>query len=216
MKHLSLILILLALCGLAQHSFAQSFNGGLIAGATASQIDGDRYAGYHHLGYTVGAYVNLPMDDGFALQMELKYSLFGAHSDAEEVEMGMMPFVVHLHYAELPLMAHYSLERFRVGSRSLDFITLEAGVSLDFLLKNFGGADDEPGLESSSYRFFSMTANGGVHFALNEHWGIGIRGLYSFLPIRIYVDNTQSNLVTHFYNKVWQATLTYNLKARGR
>ena len=59
---------------------AQSFNSGLIAGATFSQVDGDNYAGYHQLGFTAGAYVNLPLDDYFSAQMELKYSLLGAHS----------------------------------------------------------------------------------------------------------------------------------------
>ena len=217
MKHTKIIILtLFALLLSIQVSFAQSFNGGLIAGATASQVDGDRYSGYHHLGYTAGAYINLPFENSFALQMEMKYSLFGAHSDVKEVENGMSPYVLHLHYAEMPLMARYNLERFHVGTKSLDFITLEAGISLDFLLKNSGGVDNEPEIESNSWRFFSATANIGIHFDLNEHWGIGVRGMYSFIPIRIYVDNTQSNLVTHFYNKVWQAVITYNLKARGR
>jgi len=65
--------------------FAQSFNAGLIVGPTFCQVDGDNYAGFHQLGFTAGAYANLPIDDYFSAQMELKYSLFGAHSSDKEV-----------------------------------------------------------------------------------------------------------------------------------
>ena len=68
-------------------AFCQSFNGGLIVGPTFCQVDGDRYFGYHKLGFTAGGYANLPVSDHFALQMELKYTLMGAHSSAEEADL---------------------------------------------------------------------------------------------------------------------------------
>ena len=201
---------------LCMGSFAQSFNGGLLAGGVISQVDGDHYSGYHHLGFTAGAYVNLPCSDEFSLQTELKYSLFGSHSSVDEVEAGMNPYALQLHYVEMPVMARYNLGGLNINGQHLDFIAFEAGVSFDFLMNNNESADNEPALYTKRWRFFSMTANAGVHFDLNEHWGVGIRGMYSFLPIRIYVDNYNGNYVTHFYNKVWQATITYNIKARGR
>ena len=209
-----IVLSVLLFMGLV--SFAQSFNGGLLAGGVISQVDGDRYSGYHHLGFTAGAYVNLPFDDNFSLQTELKYSLFGAHSSVDEVEAGQNPYSLNLHYVEMPIMARYNLGLLNINGKHLDFLVLEAGVSFDFLMDNSESANNEPALYTKRWNFFSMTANVGVHFDLNERWGVGIRGMYSFLPIRIFVDNVQSNLVTHFYNKVWQATITYNIMAPGR
>ena len=49
---------------------AQSFNAGLVVGPTFCQVDGDKYFGFHKLGFTAGAYANLPVADHFALQME--------------------------------------------------------------------------------------------------------------------------------------------------
>ena len=80
----SLVLSVLVSFGV-KTAVAQSFNGGLIFGPTFCQVDGDHYAGYHQLGFTAGVYVNLPLEDRFSAQMELKYSLLGAHSSHKEV-----------------------------------------------------------------------------------------------------------------------------------
>ena len=198
-----------------QAAFSQSFNGGLIAGATFSQVDGDHYAGFHHLGATAGGYVNLPFGNHFSLQMELKYTFLGARSSIkEELEYGYNHFYLHFHYAELPLMLRYNLGHFNVGGKSLDFIALELGVSLDFLLKSQESADYEPVYESSRWNFFSMTGNAGVHFNLTRHWGIGARFMYSVVPIRF--TGNPGWFINQYYNKAWQATVTYNLYAPVR
>ena len=191
---------------------AQSFNAGLIVGPTFCQVDGDSYAGYHQLGFTAGAYVNLPLGDYFAAQMELKYSLLGAHSSTKEVmEYYYNPYNLRLHYAEIPLMLRYNLGHFRVGRRPLDFITLEAGVSLDFRLRATEDVDTDYQVTTNRWNFFSATANGGLHFAFNEHWGMGARFMYSVVPIRF--TGHPGWFFNQYYNKVIQFTLTYNLNS---
>ena len=191
---------------------AQSFNAGLIAGATFSQVDGDNYAGFHQLGFTAGAYVNLPLDDYFSAQMELKYSLLGAHSSDKEVnEYYYNPYSLRLHYAEIPLMLRYNLGVFRVGGRRLDFITLEAGASLDFRLKATEDVDADFEVTTNRWNFFSATANGGIHFALNEHFGFGARFMYSVVPCRF--TGNPGWFYNQYYNKVVQFTLTYNINS---
>ena len=49
----SLTLLVILLFGVKMVS-AQSFNSGIIAGATFCQVDGDHYAGFHQLGFTAG------------------------------------------------------------------------------------------------------------------------------------------------------------------
>lgn len=191
---------------------AQSFNAGLVAGPTFAQVDGDHYAGYHQLGFTAGAYVNLPLADYFSAQMELKYSLLGAHSSTEEVmEYYYNPYSLRLHYAEIPLMLRYDLGFFRVGGRSLDFITLEAGASVDVRLKATEDVDADYQVTTSRWRLFSMTGNAGIHFAFNEHIGLGARFMYSIVPIRF--TGNPGWFTNQYYNKVIQFTLTYNINS---
>ena len=191
---------------------AQSFNSGIIAGATFCQVDGDHYAGFHQLGFTTGAYVNLPLDDHLSAQMELKYSLLGAHSSDKEVnEYNYLPYNLRLHYAEIPLMLRYDLGMFRVSGRPLDFVTLEAGVSLDLRLKATEDVFGDYQVTTSRWNFFSMTGNAGIHFAFNEHWGLGARFMYSVVPCRF--TGNPGWFYNQYYNKVVQFCVTYNINS---
>lgn len=193
-------------------SFAQSFNAGLIVGPTFCQVDGDSYYGFHQLGFTAGAYVNLPLVDQLSAQMELKYSLLGAHSSDKEVrEYGYLPYSLRLHYAEIPLMLQYNLSNFRVGGRPLDFITLEAGASVDVRLRATEDVDADYQVTTSRWNLLSATANAGVHFAFNDHFGLGARFMYSAVPCRF--TGNPGWFFNQYYNKVIQFTLTYNINS---
>ena len=193
-------------------TFAQRFNAGLIVGPTFCQVDGDSYYGFHQLGFTAGAYVNLPLVDQLSAQMELKYSLLGAHSSDKEVrEYGYLPYSLRLHYAEIPLMLQYNLSNFRVGGRPLDFITLEAGASVDVRLRATEDVDADYQVTTSRWNLLSATANAGVHFAFNDHFGLGARFMYSAAPCRF--TGHPGWFFNQYYNKVIQFTLTYNINS---
>ena len=209
-KSIYLLLVLGLLSIFSFKSTAQSFNAGLILGPTFCQVDGDRYFGYHKLGLTAGGYVNLPVSDHFALQMELKYTLMGAHSSAEEADWpGYGEYNLSLHYAEIPLMMQYDFGHFTVYGKSLDFLKLEAGMSLDFLLKQYGEKDYAT--NSWKMNVFSVTGNFGLLFAITDHWGLGARMMYSITPIQ--TNPTPQWFFDHSYNKVIQFTLTYNINS---
>lgn len=196
----------------AKIAVAQSFNGGLIAGATFCQVDGDKYFGYNKLGFTAGGYVNLPIANHFALQMELKYTQMGAKSSIKEAELPTYgQYKLVLHYAEIPLMLRYDFGHFTVYGKSLDFLSLEAGFSLDFLLKYYGEMGSQ---QFWKFNFFSVSGNFGLHFALSDHWGLGARMMYSITPMQ--TNPTPQWVFNHAYNKVIQATVTYNINSPVR
>ena len=196
----------------AKVAVAQSFNGGLIAGATFCQVDGDKYFGYNKLGFTAGGYVNLPIANHFALQMELKYTQMGAKSSIKEAELPTYgQYKLVLHYAEIPLMLRYDFGHFTVYGKSLDFLSLEAGFSLDFLLKYYGEMGSQ---QFWKFNFFSVSGNFGLHFAFTDHWGAGVRMMYSVTPMQ--TNPTPQYFFDHSYNKVIQATVTYNINSPVR
>lgn len=207
MKNICISLVVLAITFVfGTKVSAQAFNAGLIVGPTFCQVDGDRYAGYHQLGFTAGAYANLPLADHLSAQMELKYSLLGAHSSDREVNNGYKPYSHRLHYAEIPLMLRYNL-----GALRMSFLTIEAGASLDFRLRSTEDVDGDFQVTTSRWNFFSMTANGGVHVAFTDHWGIGARFMYSVVPIRF--TGNPGWFYNQYYNKVVLFTLTYNINS---
>ena len=207
---LSLISIVLAFG--SSKALAQSFNAGLIVGPTFCQVDGDHYAGFHQVGFTAGAYANLPVANHLSVQMELKYSLFGAHSSGKEVsEYYYTPYSLRLHYAEIPLMLRYDLGVFRIAGRPLDFITLEAGISADVRLRATEDVDTDFQVTTSRWNLLSATANAGVHFAFNDHLGLGARFMYSVAPCRF--TGNPGWFYNQYYTKVIQITLTYTLNS---
>lgn len=205
MKRLFIALIVfLALFGKAS---AQSFNAGVIAGATFCQVDGDTYAGFHQLGFTVGAYANLPFGDYLSGQMELKYSLLGAHSSDKEVrEYGYLPYSLRMHYVEIPLMLRFNLGVFRVN-----FITLEAGASIDVLMRATEDVNGDYQVTTRRWSRISATANAGVHFDITKHFGLGARFMYSVAPCRF--TGNPGWFYNQYYNKVIQITATYNINS---
>ena len=205
MKRLFIALIVfLALFGKAS---AQSFNAGVIAGATFCQVDGDTYAGFHQLGFTAGAYANLPFGNYLSGQMELKYSLLGAHSSHKEVsEYGYLPYSLRMHYVEIPLMLRFNLGVFRVN-----FITLEAGASIDVLMRATEDVNGDYQVTTRRWSRISATANAGVHFDITKHFGLGARFMYSVAPCRF--TGNPGWFYNQYYNKVIQITATYNINS---
>ena len=150
-----ILFVLVAFLALLGKAHAQSFNAGVIAGATFCQVDGDSYAGFHQLGFTVGAYANLPFGNYLSGQMELKYSLLGAHSSHKEVsEYGYTPYSLRMHYVEIPLMLRFNLGVFRVN-----FITLEAGASIDVLMRATEDVNGDYQVTTRRWSRISATAN---------------------------------------------------------
>lgn len=206
--HLLAITAFLMLSGMGLR--AQSFDGGLIAGAVTSQINGDGYAGFHQLGFTTGVFARIPMEGPVSWQLEVKYSLFGAHSSVDEENFGLTPMNIRLHYVEIPLMFRYDLSAFNISGRPLDFITLEIGLSNDFLARGLQSADYEDNFDNSSWLFYSLTGNLGIQFDLNEHLGINIRSMNSITPCRLHPEAPVFSWF-HYYNIALQAGVVYTI-----
>ena len=202
-----ILFVLVAFLALLGKAHAQSFNAGVIAGATFCQVDGDSYAGFHQLGFTVGAYANLPFGNYLSGQMELKYSLLGAHSSHKEVsEYGYTPYSLRMHYVEIPLMLRFNLGVFRVN-----FITLEAGASIDVLMRATEDVNGDYQVTTRRWSRISATANAGVHFDITKHFGLGARFMYSVAPCRF--TGNPGWFYNQYYNKVIQITATYNINS---
>ena len=142
--------------------------------------------------------------------LELKYALLGAHSDAKEVELGMNVMDIRLHYVELPIMYRQRLTEVNLNGTSLDFITLEIGVSADFLAKGTQSANYDGHFVNDSWLFFSLSGNVGIQFELGDRLGVNLRSMNSLTPCRLRPEAPLLSL-QHYYNIALQACLTYTI-----
>ena len=66
-------LFLFLICSISFLVEAQNFEGGIIVGASTSQVSGDELAGFNKIGIMVGAFTNRKIKDFLQMQLELIY-----------------------------------------------------------------------------------------------------------------------------------------------
>jgi hypothetical protein len=66
------VIIVFIITTLAITTYSQGFSGGLLAGMSATQVDGDGYGGYHRAGLAAGVWVGRSISPELAIRSELK------------------------------------------------------------------------------------------------------------------------------------------------
>ncbi len=177
MKRISLLLFLMPAL-----MFGQLFDGGIIVGLTASQIDGDLAGGYHKPGIALSGYANLLIKPEWKITSGVGYIQKGAHSNSKSEY-----FSTYLHYAEIPLLIEY---------QAFDKISFSGGFVYGYLIK--GGQKtsfsefDEADLNLLRSEFSSYLS---MNYKINDRLAVNFVDNYSLVPIN---DNTVNFLNTNF------------------
>lgn len=181
---------------------AQSFNGGVLFGLNATQIDGDDLGGYNKAGFTAGVFVFNQLSERFKLQLEVKYSGKGSATPKDSPEF----YKIRLDYAEVPVIASF---------RAAKHFYIDGGLSYGYLFRaeHFTGAwqDFDDGPKKSEVAFL-----GGVHYELMKHISVSARMGYSLFALtnaeRKQVGTGFNNYyVGPWYNNVVTFSLYYNI-----
>jgi opacity protein-like surface antigen len=185
MKH---CFILVFLCLLTGSVIGQKFNGGLLAGFSASQVDGDTYSGYNKIGAMGGVFVSAPIFPKVDAILEIKYMGKGAHKKSTENDPTL--YTSKLRYIELPLILRF------INKTKIDW---EVGSGVGYLFSH--AEEDEYGEipPSNSPKFKKLEINTmlGMGYNITQHWAARLRFSYSLFPIiKTYTDSRY-----YFYNR---------------
>ena len=119
MKRFFFILIVGLLLGF--NSRAQRFEGGVIAGLNASQVDGDFTSGYHKPGIAIGGFVQNNFSRTLFACMELKFNQKGSRRNPDpKISVDQSKYIMRLNYADMPVY---------LGVRTSEKISFIAGIS---------------------------------------------------------------------------------------
>ena len=181
MKVLSVLLLLLT-GGFASLN-AQPFHGGLLAGISATQVDGDTYAGYDKAGLMGGVFVNTLFNDWFYGQFEIKYTGKGAKKPVSSNDPDV--YTLALHYIDMPLL---------VGAKIKKVASVEIGLMPAYLFAangetNLGKVSGKDLLES--FKKFDFLFLAGVNIRLLEKLTFNVRYSYSLASI-LKIDNQET------------------------
>lgn len=175
---------------------AQKFGGGLVLGFNAAQIDGDKLAGYHKLGFNAGLNTSYKLNDPWQLNIDFLFSQRGSQSKliADKYEPLRK---ITLNYLELPIYIAY--KDWWIEDEDYYKIQGYAGLSLGrlFSVKNSLGDTD---FDQDNFLKNDISYLLGVKFFFNKHWGINGRYTRSVLRMYKYPDDGSKSLLGYFLN----------------
>jgi opacity protein-like surface antigen len=185
-------------------SFAQRFEGGVIAGFNASQVDGDLYKGYHKPGIALGGYVQTNLSRTVYAGMELKFMQKGSRNIDSLATEGQIKYIMRLNYVDLPVY---------VGIRTSERISLLLGVSPGYLINGteYNDYGKFPVEDQKPFSDFDFQGWLGFRFEVTRRLCIDLRGAYSLLPIRKQNGDPLWYWKSNQFNNLLSTTVLYRL-----
>ena len=188
--------------------FSQGFNAGLIAGINASQVDGDRQAGYHKIGPICGGFVIRKLSPKLSWKMEMVYIQKGSKL-VPNIEKNHWDYkLIKLDYVEVPVLFYLWWEKFKLN--------LELGLSFGALIASKEEYNHVETVLVGPYRDFEVAVVAGGNFPINEKLSASLRYSYSILPIANQALVTVWKTYGGSYNNIVELSISYKLlKSKG-
>lgn len=182
---------------------AQHFKAGLIGGVSATQISGDRLAGYHKAGIVAGGMVSAELSKKFDLAMEILYFQKGSRKNSDPENFDFTEYRLRLNYFEVPLLLQWKYtKRF----------TFEAGPAFGALLSE--REEDEIGdiPNRRPFKKFEFGIAGGMKVNFAQTFSFTARIESSVLPVRDHVSGETYRLNRGQYNAALFFGIQYTFK----
>ncbi len=196
MKKLLILFVFIA--GFQNFTFSQDFSGGMIAGMSVSQVDGDSYGGYNKAGLVLGAFVRRDFKKKMSGQIELKYIGKGSTSGNPKDYNYTKLYDLRLHYIVIPVLFQYEI---------VNNLRVEGGPGFGFLLKSVEQNEQGVMPDSKPFNKFELSGALGVDYAFWERFNLNIRFSYSMLPVRSHAGDATYYANRGQYNNVLEFIL---------
>ena len=175
---------------IALSSNAQIFDGGVYAGLTSSQIDGDEFVGYNKPGFMAGAFVRTELSNTFDLRLAVQYISKGARQANDD---NITEYKIHFDYVELPVTVIW---------KTKNRFSFEGGLAPGYLfnikLEEMGYQIEEDG----NYTDYDVAVVLAVNYSLTDHLDFGFHFSYSTISVR--------EIRRYYHNNSIGVSLTYN------
>ena len=190
---------ILLCCGFLSISIhAQNFGGGIIAGASTSQVAGDMLGGFNKIGLLAGVYTNLKIKEDLQLQLEIIYIEKGSRNP--NLHKNTIQEIT-LSYVEIPIS---------INLQQKENLGIELGILPAFIMSSkmndyFSEIEINPSFEKYDFGIFA-----GINYHLSKKIILNSRISNSIIPIRPHVSGATDNWNKGQYNTVLSFALHYN------
>ena len=161
---------------------AQRFEGGMLAGFNATQVEGvavygENINGYHKPGVLAGFFVQTDIAPAIFSGIEIKYSQKGARRKIKENDPDPRKYIMRLGYVDVPVF---------MGFRTNDRGAVIAGVSAGYLIHSmeYNEYGELPEEDLHPFNSFDLQPFIGYQFDMLDQVKLDLRFALSVLPIR--------------------------------
>ena len=155
-------------------------------GINGAQIDGDGYAGYNKIGLDAGVGALFRFHQFFSVLMELNYEQKGAQQKfTQQNNQGVIDsssrqlYRVGWDYIEVPISINVQDKKLVMFS-----LGICPGVMVRYKERTEAGQDDTNNPPNGQPNRFDLSGFAMLNFVIQQHYMLGIKFDYSFLPIR--------------------------------
>jgi opacity protein-like surface antigen len=185
---------------------AQRFQGGMVGGFNASQVEGDNFKGYNKPGIILGSFVQTDLAPAIFAGMEIKYSQKGSRKRIQPKDPDPEKYIMRLGYVDIPLF---------VGFRTHDQGAVLAGIAPGYLIhgKEFNEYGEFPEEDRHSFNNFDLQPFLGFQYDLLDQVKLDLRFALSVIPIRGQPGDDATNYywLNNQFNNVISLALYYYL-----
>lgn len=201
----TIIIIIISLI-VSFNAKSQVIKGVIIAGANASQVDGDEVYGYYHFGANVGLGAIIPFTERWSVSIETLFNQKGGKGNFLKLidSLGGL-YKINLNYVEVPVLIHFEDKK---------ILNVGVGISWSRLV---GVKEWQNGKQVNSTSIsgpytkndFNIIAD--VSVRLYRQLKLNFRFSYSFIKIRerTYSDLNNNSWTRKQYNNMLTLRLLY-------
>lgn len=201
----SFLTILLFYALLTAPAKAQRFRGGVMAGISTTQIEGDGYGGFNKAGLHLGGFVNTDISKKFIAQFEINYINKGSKDPANHEAGKYDYYIIQINYVEIPVLLRYKFKKF----------IFEGGLSYGRLVKekqkDANGTVPFLGLKIGPFKKSELAYQLGATYAISDRLFVCWRNSASILPVadNLQFDTTWFRFIGGSFNVVVAFSLRY-------
>lgn len=200
MKHTYLLILWMAFT--VTQVFAQRFEGGLLGGLNASQVDGDTHSGYNKPGIVAGGYVLTNFSRTVFSGMEIKFAQKGSRKNPNFKTGDQEKYIIRLNYIDLPVY---------LGVRTSESTSILGGISAGYLISSSVRDNHGPLVDQPVFNEFDVQGMLGFRFQLTNRLSVDLRGAYSMLPVRENPGEVEIYWLDSQFNNLLSTTVLYRL-----
>lgn len=193
MNKIAVIIFLLTCVTFTSIAQDKKFNLVLLAGMNASQVNGDKLAGFDKVGLITGAGINRQVSKKLGWQFEILYAEKGS-KDVAGANNIQLDTLFKFNYIEIPVMINYSI---------YDKLQIQGGIYTGIRLKAVYDDYVNSFDRSQQIRNLDHGLCIGVNYSITEHWKANIRVSQSVLDI--------NNTFERYYNLSTALSIRYQL-----